>query len=106
MDSQDIRELFLDMIGGTTLEDDTINKFIDDADMLLSQITGWTGVDFMNRATSLFLLGMSYYYDLFSKNFDAAKATLESVKFLATQFHFDYVQEEQVDFPNYMGDRG
>ena len=106
MDSKDIRELFLDMVGGTTLEDDAVDKLVTDAEMLLGQITGRVGVDFMNKATTLFLLAMQYYYELIQNNFEASKGTLTNVQFLANQFHYDYVQEEQADFPNYMGDRG
>jgi len=105
MDNTDLKEMFLDAVGGTSLEDDTVSQFLTDSLMLLDQLTAHQGVDFREESPLLIIQAMQYYYDLAQRNNAAAKENLAAIMGLITQHNHDFVQVEQEDYPNYMGDR-
>lgn len=105
MDNTDLKEMFIDVVGGTSLEDDTVSQFLTDSLMLLDQLTAHQGVDFREDSPLLIIQAMQYYYDLAQRNNAAAKDNLVAIMGLITQHNHDFVQDEQEDYPNYMGDR-
>ena len=106
MDASGIKDMFLDAIGGTSLDDATVDKLLTDSLNLLNQKTSHIGVDFVNDYSLLTLLAMQYYYDLLQRNYDDAAKNEKEITRLSQQVTNDLIQVEQADFPNYMGDRG
>lgn len=106
MDRTDMKEMFTDIIGGTSLDDSTIDSILTDSLRLLNQITAHIGVDFLTDYSLLVALTMQYYYDIGRRNYESAKLALKEIQNQAVQAHYDFVQNEQADWPNYMGDRG
>lgn len=106
MDASGVKDMFLDTIGGTSLEDVTIDKLLTDSLIFLNQRTSHIGVDFTNDYTLLVVQTMQYYYDLLQRNFDDAAKNRKEIMQLAQEVINDLTQVEQADFPNYIGDRG
>lgn len=106
MDASGIKDMFLDTIGGTSLDDAIVDKLLTDSLIFLNQRTAHIGVDFLNDYTLLTLQTMQYYYDLLQRNFDDAAKNRKEILQLAQEVTNDLTQVEQADFPNYMGDRG
>ena len=106
MDKTDMKEMFVDIVGGTSVEDDVQDKLVSDSLRLLNQLTAHIGVDFMNDYTLLVIQAMTYFYDVAQRNYEAAKLNYKELEKQALQAHNDFVQVEQADFPHYIGDRG
>jgi hypothetical protein len=103
MDRADVKDMFVDSVGGTSLEDSTIERILIDSLTLLDQLTARQDIDFVNDSPVLVMQTMQYYYDLAQRNFASAKDGLAAVVALVTQFNHDYVQVEQAERVNYMG---
>jgi len=106
MDRTDLKEMFNDVVGGVAVDDDTLNEMVTQSLRLLNQLTAHIGVDFMTDYTLLVMQTMQYYYDLAQRNYEAAKLNYKEIVNQCLQAHNDFVQVEQADFANYIGDRG
>ena len=105
MDASGIKDLFLDMIGGTSLEDVTVDKIYENGIKLLNQYTAHVGADFINDHTVVVLLAMQVQYDLVQRNYDDADKGLKALIRFTTEITNDTTQDEQVDQVNHMGDQ-
>lgn len=106
MNASAIKDMFLDIIGGTSLDDDAIDKLYDNALKLLNQLTANIGADFVNDHTIPLLLALQFQYDLIQRNYDDADKGFKSLTRFAKEIVDDWTQDEQIEQINYMGDRG
>ena len=105
MDRTDIKNMFLDIVGGSSYDEDTIDTILTDSLKLLNRLTSHIGIDFVTDEQMLTIETMQYFYDLTQRNYATAKEDLEHITGLAKQCHDDFIQVEQEYYSNYMGDR-
>ena len=103
MDRADVKDMFIETVGGTSLDDSIIERMLVESLTLLDQLTSHQGVDFVNTNPILVMQVMQYYYDLSQRNTAAAKESLVAIIGLVNQISYDFVQLEQADWVNYMG---
>ena len=105
MDATDVKDMFLDVVGGTSLDEATVDRLFTEGLALLDQLTAHQGVNFMETNPLLVVQSMQYYYGLLQHNAAGAKEDLAALTTIVTQLNNDFIQVEQADWPNYMGDR-
>jgi hypothetical protein len=103
MDRSDVKDMFIETIGGTSLEDYIVDNILIESLALLDQLTAHRGTNFLVDNPVLVTQVMQYYYDLVQRNTAAAKESLVSIMTLVTQINYDFIQVEQDASINYMG---